>query len=616
MSKQFRNVAIVAHVDHGKTTVVDAMLRHAGIYRDNQSPVDQAMDSNQLERERGITILSKNTSIQFDDIVINIVDTPGHHDFGGEVERVLRMVDGVLLVVDAAEGPMPQTTFVLKKALENKLTPVVLINKIDRPDARPLAVIDLVLDLFIQLGADEDQIEFPVIFGSARHQAMFADLPTLPLDTSVLREASVVPLLEALRDQIPAPTGDASFPLQMLVSNIDYDTFIGRLAIGRIEQGRVSKGQTIVFAKDLHAFKPGKVTSLLRFAGLEKEPVESAEAGDIVALAGLDEVSIGDTISVPDAPSVLPFTDIDEPTIAMTFHVNDTIYAGDESTYMTSRHLRDRLFREMETNVSLVVEATDSHDAFVVKGRGELHFSVLIETMRREGYAFMVSRPRVIIKEENGVRLEPEENVVIDVPADYIGIVMEKLGERRAELLNMFPPERELTRLEFTIPSRGLIGYRSQFMSDTKGTGVMSTMLGGYVPYKGTIETRNFGVLVATETGEATRYGLFHSASRGELLIEPGTLVYEGMIVGATQRSDDITVNVCKKKHVTNIRAAGADEALRLSPPLRLSLEQAMAFIADDELIEITPVTYRLRKRILDTGARQRELARRKQSEA
>ena len=607
-----RNIAIIAHVDHGKTTVVDALLRHAGLYRNNQNPVDQVMDSNQLERERGITIMSKNTSIVDGDTIINIVDTPGHHDFGGEVERVLRMVDGVLLVVDAAEGPMPQTAFVLKKALEHKLTPLVLVNKIDRPDARPLVVQDLVLDLFIRLGADEDQIDFPVIYGSARHQAMFAELPALPVATERLLEGTVRPLLDAIRQVIPAPDGDPSGALQMLVSNIDYDSYLGRLAVGRIERGVMQKNQTVAFAKPGGAYEYGKITTLLRFAGLAREPVDKAEAGQIVAVAGLSDVLIGDTVSAADSPSVLPFTSIDEPTIAMTFQVNDSVYAGDESTYVTSRQLRDRLFREMETNVSLVVEETDSSDRFVVKGRGELHLSVLIETLRREGYAFMVSRARVIFKEENGVLMEPEESLVIDVPTAHMGLVIERLGKRRGELLNMLPPEHDLVRLEFSIPSRGLIGYGSEFMSDTKGTGVLNAVLGGYIPFKGTIETRSSGALVASETGEATRYGLFQSQARGELFIDPGTLVYEGMIVGQSARTDDISLNVCRKKHVTNIRAAGADDALRLAPPRHLSLEQAMDFIADDELIEITPVTYRLRKRILDTGARQRAISRQK----
>lgn len=611
MAKSIRNIAIIAHVDHGKTTVVDALLRSAGLYRDNQKPVDQVMDSDQLERERGITIMAKNTSIVDGDMVINIVDTPGHHDFGGEVERVLNMVDGILLVVDAAEGPMPQTTFVLKKALEHRLPAIVLINKIDRADARPLVVEDLVLDLFIKLGADDRQIEYPVLYGVAKRQAMFKDLPMLPVSDQTLREGSVRPLLDAIRDAVPSPPVEEG-PLQMLISNLEYDAYVGRLAIGRIKRGTLRKNQAVAVGQSDTSFHNGKITALFRFAGLERQSVDSVGAGDIAAVAGLPDAKIGDTISDLDEPSALPFTRIDEPTLEMTFRVNDSIYASDESTYLTSRHLRERLQREVLTNVSMVVEDTVDKDAFVVKGRGELHLSILIENMRREGYAFMVSKPRVVTKEENGMLLEPVELVTIDLPAEHVGSVIEKLGQRRGELANMFPPDRGLVRLEFSVPSRGLIGYRFQFLSDTKGTGTLNTTHAGFVPHKGSIETRGHGVLVATETGEATRYGLYQAEDRGELFVTPGTPVYEGMIVGQTSAKLDVAINVCRKKHVTNIRAAGADEALRLSPPVTLSLEQAMEFISDDELIEITPVTFRLRKRILKTGDRQRDEARRR----
>lgn len=611
MNRAIRNIAIIAHVDHGKTTVVDALLRSAGLYRDNQQPIDQVMDSEQLERERGITIMAKNTSIVDRDLVINIVDTPGHHDFGGEVERVLNMVDGILLVVDAAEGPMPQTAFVLKKALEHRLPAIVLINKIDRADARPLVVEDLVLDLFIQLGADDRQIDYPVLYGVAKKQAIFSEMPYLPVSEASLTEGTVRPLLDAIRDAIPAPTSETG-PLQMLISNIEYDSYVGRIAIGRVKRGLLKKHENVMVGSEDGHYAPGKITALFRFSGLERAPVDVIETGDIAAVAGLPDAKIGDTISDKDAPSVLPFTRIDEPTLEMTFQVNDSIYAADESTYLTSRHLRDRLRREVLTNVSLVVEDTPDTDAFVVKGRGELHLSILIETMRREGYAFMVSKPRVVTKEEDGVCLEPVELVTIDLPAEHVGSVIEKLGERRGELINMFPPDRGLVRLEFTVPSRGLIGYRFQFLSDTKGAGTMNQTRAGFVPYKGAIETRGHAVLVATENGEATRYGLYQAEGRGELFIAPGTPVYEGMIVGKTASSLDVSLNVCKKKHVTNIRAAGADEALRLSPPVAMSLEQAMEFIADDERIEITPVTFRLRKRILDTGDRQREEARKR----
>ena len=607
--ESLRNIAIIAHVDHGKTTVVDAMLRQSGIFRENEQLIEQVMDSNDLERERGITILSKNTAIMFENLRINIVDTPGHADFGGEVERVLKMVDGVMLVVDAYDGPMPQTRFVLRKALDMGLRPIVLINKIDRPDARPIEVEDMVLELFIELGADDDQLEFPVLFASARegYAAVKSDDLMADLENAG-QNHSFRPIFEAIRDTIPCPEGDDEAPLQILVSNIDYDNYIGRLAIGRIERGSVKKAQqVIVCGYDDQSRTQAKIVKLFRYQGLRRSEVEEAAVGEIVCLAGIPEINIGDTICSTDLVEPLPFVDIDEPTIAMTFSVNDSPFAGKEGKFVTSRQLRERLFREIETNVSMRLEETDTTESFIVKGRGELHLSILIETMRREGYEFQVSKPRVIIKEAEGIQVEPVELVLIDVPEDFVGVVIEKMGRRRAELINMQPPEKGYSRLEFTIPSRGLIGYRSEFLTDTKGNGIMNSVINGFEPYKGEIETRNHGVLVAWETGEAVSYGLYHAQERGQMMIGPGTAVYAGMIVGRSPKNEDIVVNVCKKKHVTNIRASGSDDALRLVPPQIFSLEQCLEFVEDDELIEITPKSIRLRKRVLDANQRARQ---------
>ncbi len=598
---QIRNIAIIAHVDHGKTTLVDAMLRQSGVFRENEQLTEQVMDSNALERERGITILAKNTAIMYKDTRINIVDTPGHADFGGEVERVLKMVDGVLLVVDAFDGPMPQTRFVLRKALAMRLIPIVVINKIDRPDARPTEVVDMVLDLFIELGADEHQLDFPVIFASARQGCASSDLAEAMKEET----GTILPLLEAIVEHIPCPEGDSEAPLQMLVSNIDYDNYIGRIGIGRIMRGTIRQAQQIAICSDTGpGARTAKVVRLLRFSGLSRLEVMSATVGEIVCVAGIPDIAIGETICAPDTLEPLEFIDIDEPTIAMTFSVNDSPFAGREGKYVTSRHLRDRLFREMETNVSMRLETTDTTESFIIKGRGELHLSILVETMRREGYEFQVSKPRVIIKEIEGVECEPIETLMVDVPEDYVGVVIEKLGSRKAEMIGMHPPEKGYTRMEFNIPSRGLIGYRSEFLTDTKGNGIMSSIIAGYEPWKGEIEIRSHGVLVAWENGEAMTYGLYNAQERGNLFISAGQPVYEGMVVGSNPKNEDIVVNVCKKKHVTNMRASGSDDSLRLVSPTIMSLEQFMEFVADDELIEITPKSIRLRKRVLNSEQR------------
>ncbi len=605
--ENLRNVAIIAHVDHGKTTLVDVMLRQSGIFRDNEQVVNQVMDSNELERERGITILAKNTAISYGGVRINIVDTPGHADFGGEVERVLKMVDGVLLVVDAYDGPMPQTRFVLRKALEMKLQPIVVINKVDRPDARPLEVVDMVLELFIELGANDDQLDFPVIYASARYGYAAEDLAVLEdeLVDPTNRKADFKPLLQMILDKIPCPEGDMDQSLQLLVSNIDYDNYIGRIAIGRVERGSINQGQMVtVCGYDDNSLLNARIVKLLRFEGLHRTEVENATVGEIVCVAGIPEINIGDTICDQGHPEALPFVNIDEPTIAMTFSVNNSPFAGKEGRYVTSRHLRDRLFHEMETNVSMRLEETDTTEAFVVKGRGELHLSILIETMRREGYEFQVSKPKVIMKEVNGQLTEPVELVLVDVPEEFVGVVIDKLGRRKAELVNMLPPEKGYNRMEFRIPSRGLIGYRSEFLTDTKGNGIMNSVISGFEPWKGEIETRSHGVLIAWESGEAVTYGLYNAQERGNLFIGAGTPVYEGMVVGANPKNEDIVVNVCKRKHVTNMRASGSDESLRLTPPVILSLEQFLEFVADDELIEITPKNIRLRKRILNSEQR------------
>jgi len=594
--EDIRNIAIIAHVDHGKTTLVDGMLRQSGIFRANEQVQERVMDSNDLERERGITILSKNTAIIYKDIKINIVDTPGHADFGGEVERVLKMVDGVLLLVDAFEGPMPQTRFVLKKALQFSLRPIVVVNKIDRPEARPDEVIDEVLELFIELGADDDQLEFPVIYASSREGYAMYNLNDEKKDLK--------PLLDTIINEVPPPKGDFNAPLQMLVSNIDYDEYVGRIAIGRVERGSIKMGQQAVICKKDGSIQNIKISRLYQFEGLKRIETPEGKVGDIVSVSGVGDVTIGETICAVDCPEPLPFIEIEEPTMSMTFSVNNSPMAGLEGTYVTTRHLRDRLFKELETNVSLRVEETDSPDSFVVSGRGELHLSILIETMRREGYEFQVSKPRVITKEIDGQIHEPIEYLIIDVPEDFMGPVMEKLGPRKAELVNMHSATQGYMRLEFKIPARGLIGYRSEFLTDTKGNGIMKHVFYGYEPYKGDVPTRQRGSMVAWEAGEAVTYGLYNAQERGTLFITPGTKVYEGMIVGENSRNEDIVVNVCKKKQVTNMRAVGHDDALRLTPPTILSLEQSLEFIADDELVEITPKSIRLRKKVLNNEQR------------
>lgn len=594
--EDIRNIAIIAHVDHGKTTLVDGMLRQSGIFRENEQVQERVMDSNDLERERGITILAKNTAVNYKGLKINIVDTPGHADFGGEVERVLKMVDGVLLLVDAFEGPMPQTRFVLRKALQLNLKPIVVVNKIDRPEARPVEVVDEVLELFIELGADDDQLEFPVIYASSREGFAINELDDERKDLE--------PLLKTIVDKVPAPRGNFDEPLQLLVSNIDYDEYVGRIAIGRIDRGRIKIGQQAVVCKKEGALVNIKISRLYKFEGLKRVEAADASLGDIVAVSGVGDINIGETICDLESPEPLPFVNIDEPTINMTFSVNNSPFAGREGTYVTSRHLRDRLFKELETNVSLRVEETDTPDSFKVSGRGELHLSILIETMRRQGYEFQVSKPKVILKEVDGSLFEPIELLMIDVPEEFMGVVMEKLGVRKAEMVNMHSATEGYMRLEFKIPARGLIGYRSEFLTDTKGNGIMNHIFHGHEPYKGDISSRQRGSLIAWEDGEAVTYGLYNAQERGSLFIEPGTKVYEGMVVGENARNEDIVVNVCKKKHVTNMRASGSDEALRLTPARILSLEQALEFISDDELVEITPKSIRLRKRVLDSEIR------------
>ncbi|NLL04311.1 MAG: translational GTPase TypA [Clostridiaceae bacterium] len=591
-----RNVAIIAHVDHGKTTLVDGLLRQSGIFRENEQVSERVMDSGDLERERGITILSKNTAVIYKDIKINIVDTPGHADFGGEVERVLKMVDGVLLLVDSFEGTMPQTRFVLKKALQLNLQPIVVINKIDRPEARPNEVLDEVLDLFIELGADDHQLDFPVVYASSREGFALLDLND--------ERNNLIPLFDTIIDNVPAPLGSVDEPLQFLVSSIDYDEYVGRIAVGRVERGEIHNGQQAVLCRKDGSLQNIKISKLYNFKGLKRTEVPTCFAGDIIAIAGISNITIGETVCDPSSPEPLPFIDIDEPTLSMTFSVNNSPFAGREGTYVTSRHLRDRLFRELETNVSLRVEETDSADSFEVSGRGELHLSILIETMRRQGYEFQVSKPRVIYKDVDGEVHEPIEYLIIDVPEDFMGVVMEKLGTRKAEMANMQSSQQGYMRLEFKIPARGLIGYRSEFLTDTKGNGIMNHVFHSFEPFKGEILGRTRGSMVAWEDGEAVTYGLYNAQERGSLFITPGTNVYEGMIVGENARSEDIVVNVCKKKHVTNMRASGSDEALRLTPPIIMSLEQALEFIADDELVEITPKNIRLRKRILNSEQR------------
>ena len=594
-----RNVAIIAHVDHGKTTMVDELLKQSGTFRENEQVADRVMDSNDLERERGITILSKNTAIRYKDVKINIVDTPGHADFGGEVERILMMVDGVLLLVDAFEGCMPQTRFVLKKALGLKKAVVVVVNKIDRPGARPAEVIDEVLDLFIELGADEDQLEFPVVYASARDGYS-------SLDSSV-REGDMRPLLDAILENIEPPKGDMNGPTQILFSSLDYDDYIGRIGIGRVERGTVKHNQQIVLCNNDGDEIKAKVSRLYQFEGLKRVEVESASLGDLVCVSGIADLNIGDTACDADCVEPLPFVKIDEPTISMNFIVNNSPFAGKEGKFVTSRNLRDRLFKEVETNVSMRVEETDTTDSFKVSGRGELHLSILIETMRRQGYEFQVSRPKVILKEEKGVTMEPMELLIVEVPEQYVGAVIEKLGSRKAELENMGARDGGMTHLEFKIPTRCIIGYRSEFMTDTNGNGIMNQLFAGYEPYKGDILTRERGSIVVHETGESSAYGLFNTQDRGRLFIGAGVPVYEGMIVGECAKSEDVVCNVCKQKHLTNTRASGSDDALRLVPPSTLSLEQCMEFIKDDELLEVTPTSLRLRKTILSKEQRMKK---------
>lgn len=591
-----RNVAIIAHVDHGKTTLVDGMLKQSGIFRQNEKVEERVMDSNELERERGITILSKNTAIRYNGVKINIVDTPGHADFGGEVERVLKMVDGVLLLVDAFEGPMPQTRFVLSKALELNLKPIVVVNKIDRPDARPEEVIDEVLDLFIELGADDDQIDFPVVYASAREGIAKLSLKDESVD---LR-----PLFDTILKEIPAPEGNIDDPLQLIVTTLDYDDYIGRIAIGKVVRGKIVSGESVAICKRDGAVQNVKLSNLYQYEGLKRVQVDDAKLGDIVAVSGISDIEIGETIADPEKPEAGDFVEIEEPTISMTFGVNTSPFAGREGKYVTSRHIRERLFKELETNVALRVEETETTEAFKVSGRGELHLSILIETMRREGYELQVSKPSVIIKEINGVKHEPIELVTIDIPEDYMGVVMEKMGSRKGELMDMHTLKPGTLRLKFKIPTRGLIGYRSEFLTDTKGNGIMTSIIYDYEPYKGDIPTRSRGSLVAFEAGTTTTYGLYNAQERGTLFVGPGVEVYEGMIVGENSRSEDIDVNVCKKKHVTNLRSATADEALRLSPVREMSLEEALEFIANDELVEVTPKSIRLRKKILSAQQR------------
>lgn len=604
-NEKIRNVAIIAHVDHGKTTLVDALLRQSGTFRTNEQVAERVMDSNAIEKERGITILAKNTSVMYNDVKINIVDTPGHADFGGEVERVLKMVDGVLLLVDAFEGAMPQTREVLKKSLALNLKPIVVINKIDRPGANPAKVVDEVLELFIELNATDEQLDFPVIYASAKN-----GIAKMSLDEE---SDNVKCIFETIVNTIEPPKCNPNGTAQMLVSNIEYDDYLGRLAVGRIERGIIKSGMSVTVCKNDKNIQ-GKIAKLFTYMGLKKVEVDEAEAGDIVEISGIADINIGDTICDPTNVEKIPFVDIDEPTVSMTFSVNNGPLAGKEGEFVTSRHIRDRLFKELERNVSLRVKETDSADSFEVCGRGELHLSVLIETMRREGFELLVSRPKVIIKEIDGVKCEPMERLVVNVPDESIGTVIEKLGRRRAEMVNMEPAEAGHTKIEFKIPARGIIGYRTEFLTDTKGSGTMNSIFDCYEPFKGDIQSRTRGVLVAFEPGVSVTYGLYNAQERGELFIGAGVEVYEGMIVGINARNEDISINVCKEKHLTNTRASGSDDALRLVPPIQMSLEKAIEFIEEDELVEITPKNIRLRKKILDTKTRERLAARAKKA--
>ena len=597
-NSNIRNIAIIAHVDHGKTTLVDAMLKQSHIFRENEQVAERIMDSNDQEKERGITILSKNTSVMHGDIKINIVDTPGHADFGGEVERVLKTVDGVLLLVDAFEGAMPQTREVLKKSLALGLKPIVVINKIDRPGATPEKVVDQVIELFIELDATDEQLDFPVVYASAKNGIAKMDLndETNNLDC----------LFETIINTIKAPNCDEEGPAQMLVSNIDYDDYVGRIAVGRVERGVIKTGMPVSICGKEDKITQGRIAKVYTHVGLNKVEVEEGKAGDIIELAGISDINIGDTICDFNHPEKIPFVDIDEPTVSMTFSVNNGPFAGKEGKFITSSHIRDRLFKELERNVSLRVKETDSPDSFEVSGRGELHLSVLIETMRREGFELLVSRPKVIFKEIDGVKCEPIEDLVVNVPDDSVGTVIEKLGRRKAEMVNMEPAEAGHTKIEFKIPARGLIGYRTEFLTDTKGEGTMNHIFNGYEPFKGEIQARVRGTIVAFENGKSVTYGLYNAQDKGELFIGPGVEVYEGMIVGLNSRGEDLAINVCKEKHLTNTRASGSDDALRLVPPIQMSLEKAIEFIQDDELVEVTPKSIRLRKKILDTKERER----------
>lgn len=604
--EDLRNVAIIAHVDHGKTTLVDEMLKQGGVFRENQAVAERVMDSNDLERERGITILAKNTSVRYGDTKINIIDTPGHADFGGEVERVLSMVDGAILLVDAAEGPMPQTRFVLSKALEMNLKIIVVVNKIDRPDARLDEIADEVLELLMDLDASEEQLEnTPFLYCSGRAGTASFDPHGEGKDLK--------PLFDTIMSYVNPPEGDPDAPLQMLISSIDYNEYVGRIGIGRIERGTIQVGQQVLLGNyhDPENTRRNKIVSLLQIQGLQRVPAESATVGDIVWISGIENISIGDTVCAPDDFEALPFTKISEPTVEMTFSVNDSPFAGQEGKFVTSRQLRDRLMRELLRDVSLRVTETDSTDAFRVAGRGEMHLSILIENMRREGYELGVSTPRVLFHEVDGKRYEPIEELSIDVPEDCVGSVMEKLGSRKAELQDMHP-QGSRTRLTFLIPSRGLFGYKSEFLTDTKGEGIMSSVFYEYAPYKGDIPRRSTGSLISFETGEAVTYGLFNAQERGSLFIGAGVPVYEGMVVGASPKAEDLVVNVCKRKHLTNTRASGSDDALRLVPPRNLSLEDCLEFLADDELLEVTPKSIRLRKMILDKSLRLKAESRKK----
>ena len=603
---KLRNVAIIAHVDHGKTTLVDEMLKQGGIYRENQATVERVMDSNDLERERGITILAKNTAVHYKDVKINIVDTPGHADFGGEVERILKMVNGVILLVDAAEGPMPQTRFVLIKALELGHKVIVVVNKVDRPDQRIHEVMDEVLELLLDLNATDEQFESPTLFCSGR-QGTASYSPDVP-------GTDLVPLFETILNYIPAPEADTEAPFQMLVSSIDYNEFVGRIAIGRIERGTVKQNQEIAvcnFHQPDAAPQKAKATALYQFDGLGRVPVTEATAGNIIAMSGIGDITIGDTICAPDAVEPIEFVKISAPTIEMTFSVNDSPFAGKEGKFVTSRQIRERLFRETMKDVSLRVTETDSTDAFNVAGRGEMSLSILIETMRREGYEFQVSPPRVLYQEIDGKMCEPVERLVVDVPSDSVGAVIEKIGARKGDLLEMTPVGDRM-KLEFLVPSRGLFGYRNEFLTDTKGEGIMASVFDSYAPMKGEIQRRNSGSLVSFETGESVTYGLYNAQERGVLFIGAGVPVYAGMVVGETPKQEDISVNICKKKQLTNMRASGSDDALRLTPPRQMSLEQCLEFLADDELLEVTPESLRLRKRLLDHAARMREASKKK----